>query len=151
LGFAAAASFPQAQSLLGLPAGWARGLGYVGGDAYLDYWCTISLATGALIDPAGSLVLYLAIAQDPQHFTDGIDPNSPLDQSAMIGVATQTNFVQRLGGVGLLPNTRYSFNDFSIKAALGGTPTYWAPLVLNLSGGPLSISISPYATYTLQT
>jgi hypothetical protein len=153
---APAVRFPLAQGLVGLPPGWARGLGAVGGIDYLDMGCSIRFSTGPRTDPAGSVVLYIVLGQEPTQFTDAINPNTTADQAPRIKASTQLNFVQRIGGPGspdpLVPSSRYSFTDFSIKSILGGhTPAYWAPLVLNLSRDFLSTIASPYAVYTVQT
>jgi hypothetical protein len=154
---AVTSSFPLVGNLVGMPHGWARGLGSVGTaqTAYIDDLCaSIFFGTGNVVNEAGNILLFVVSAEEAGHFTDGINPNSSLSQDALIGPATQANQVQRLGGTGgvlLTPNTRYSFNSFSIKSILGYAPTFWAPLIWNLTGGPLSVTISAYATHTLQT
>lgn len=152
---ALAVPFPLVGTLISLPNGWARGLGSVGTatTAYVDDWASITIATGPMVSSVGSIALYIVIAQEFGRFTDGIDPNSTTNQATLIGSATQANLVQRIGSLqgGLLANTRYSFNDFSVKSVLGGTPPFWAPLVWNLSGDYLSSSVSPYASHAVQT
>jgi hypothetical protein len=151
---AVTSAFPLVGNLVGLPHGWARGLGSVGTaqTAYIDDLCaSIFFGTGNAINLAGNILLFVVSAEETGRFTDGINPNSSLSQDALIGPATQANIVQRLGAGGLTPNTRYSFNSFSIKSLLGCAPTFWAPLIWNLTGGPLSVTISPYAAHTLQT
>lgn len=154
---AVTSAFPLIGNLLGLPHGWARGLGSIGTaqTSYLDDFCSpLFFGTSGFVNPAGNIILYMITAEEAGHFTDGIDPNSSLSQSALIGISTQANLVQRLGsnsGASFMPNTRYCFNSFSIKALLQGTPAFWSLLVLNLLGGPLSVTIPPYAVHTTQT
>jgi hypothetical protein len=151
-------SFPLVGNLLGLPNGWARGLGSVGTaqTPYVDDFCgAIFFGTGSSVNPAGNIFLFVVTAEEGGRFTDGVNPSSTASQDALIGAATQSNLVQQLGGpralAPLAVNTMYSFAPFSIKALLGGTPTFWAPLIWNLSGFPLSVTIAPYAAHTLQT
>lgn len=154
---AVTSAFPLIGNLLGLPHGWARGLGVVGAaqTSYLDDFCSpIFFGTSGFVNPAGNIMLYIVTAEEAGHFTDGIDPNSTLSQTALIGLSTQANLVQQLGpssGGSFAPNTRYCFNGFSIKALLQGAPSFWSLLVLNLLGGPLSVTIPPYAAHTTQT
>src|SRR5712664_2881181 len=149
-------AFPLVGNLLGLPNGWARGLGSVGTaqTSYLDDSCSgIWFGTGNMVNPVGNILLFIVTAEEANRFTDGVDPNSAATQHTLIGQATQANLVQRFGGPSfpLAPNTRYSFNSFSIKSILGGTPVFWSPLIWNLSGDMLSVIIPSYAVHTSQT
>jgi hypothetical protein len=148
------APFPLVGNLIGLPHGAAKGLGVAGGTSYIDDICSqIAVGTGPRVNPLGSILLYVVTAEEAGKFIDAIRPDSPTDQSVLIGAATQANLVQRIGGPAtpLLPNTRYSFNGFSINAFLQYRPSLWSPLVLNLSGWALSVTIAPYAVHTLQS
>ena len=147
-------SFPLVGNLIGLPHGAAKGLGVAGATAYIDDICgAITVGTGPRVNPLGSILLYVVTAEEAGRFIDGIQPDSPRDQSALIGAATQANLVQRLGGPAtpFLPNTQYSFNGFSINAFLQFRPSLWSPLIWNLSGWALSVTIAPRAVHTLQS
>jgi hypothetical protein len=148
--------FPLIGNLIGLPNGWARGLGSISTSGFTDCQSSsITFATGNTVQPTGNILLYLVTAEEMGRFTDGIDPDSTLSQDKLIGPSTQANLIQRLGGPTaanpLKVYTLYSFNSFSLKSLLGSRPGFWSPLVWNLSGGMLSTNITPYGVYTLQT
>ena len=159
MGFAPAVPLPLIGNLVGLPHGWARGLGTLpasGAATYLDDFCSaITFTTSELVNPVGNILLYIIASEDGLHWTDGIDPKSSTSQDSLIGQSTQANLFQQLGGPStgkpILPNTTYSFNNFSIKSVFNFTPTFWSPLVWNLLGGPLSLTISPIGFHTVQT
>lgn len=155
--FASPASFSLVSNLVSLPHGAAKGIGHAGtaATAYVDDVCSpIFVSTGATVTSQGVIILYIVTAEELTNWTDGINPDAVITQHTKITDATQQNVVQRIGqGANVLtPSTSYCFGGFSVKSLLGFSPTFWAPLIWNLSGGALSATASDfYAKHTIIT
>jgi hypothetical protein len=157
MAFLAAANFTLLSNLQSLPNGAAKGLGRVGtaATAYIDDACSvIKVTTGATVSANGQIVLFLVASDDGTNWTDGINPDATITQHTKITAASLNNMIYRIGqGQSTLAvSTAVWFPGFSVVSALGYRPTFWAPVIWNLSGGPLSATAGDFlGTHTIQT
>jgi hypothetical protein len=158
MAFSAATNFTLLSNLQSLANGAAKGLGRIGtaGVSYLDDSCSvIKVTTGATASNNGSIELFLVASDDGTNFTDNIDPNATTSQDAKIAAASLNQLVWIIGAGGkakLDPATSYWFPGFSVVSILGYRPVFWAPVILNKSGGPLSANAGDFlGIHAIQT
>jgi hypothetical protein len=136
---AALATFPLGpamgtDNLTSLASGQAKGLGSLGASQvqyYDDNVAPIQIKSGASgVSGTGTVTLYVVVSEDGSNWTNGINPASTSDQSALLG-----NLVPVVPSLSVNANaTTYRFPEFSIYALLGFMPSFWSVVIYNQSG-----------------
>ncbi len=118
-----------------LPNNQAKGLGSLGTSVtqyYDDNVQPFQLKSGASgVSASGSVSFYLVGSEDGTHWTNGIDPTSPVDQSGKLA-----GLIPLSPAMAMTANaTTYTYLWFSVAAAFQGTmPSFWSVVIYNQSG-----------------
>lgn len=131
-------------NLTALPNSQAKGLGSVGllqHQYYDDNVAPIQIRSGTGTSPTGSAGLYLVLSEDGVNWTDGILPNSALDQSAKLINASSYQIFSISVNVDA---TLFYFREFSVVSKIGYMPTFWAILIYNQSGANFDVTATNF-------
>jgi hypothetical protein len=141
-------------NITGLANGQAKGLGAVGTaltQYYDDNVAPVRILSGASgVSGSGTASMYVVISEDGANWTNGVNPNSTSDQSALVG-SSSANPLPVLQTINVVANaTTYEFAGFSIASVLLYMPTYWAIVIYNQSGAAFNGTSSNFvANHTL--